>query len=326
MKVVVTGGAGFIGSHVIELLVAKSHEVICVERQNARLDWIRDLPVRIQQCGIHDETRLRRVLQGADAVFHLAGLTEARSPSDFYSVNTEGTACVLRAAAAQPSATPRFILFSSLAALGPCRNGELLSPDTVPFPLSHYGHSKLLAETVVHAWADRVPATILRLPSVYGPRERAVLKLFRMVRHGIALTTGDWDREFSLIYVRDLASALLACALSDRAAGRTYCLAHPERVSWRSFAKCVGQSLGRRPRLVSIPPSAAKVVAVAAEAAAYVRGRAAILNRDRVREITQHRWVCDPSRSIAEFGFSPAYAIDRGINETADWYRRERWL
>src|SRR5205809_7646385 len=99
---------------------------------------------------------------------------------------------------------------SSLAAIGPCRNGDLLSPDTVPFPISHYGHSKLLAEAVAHAYADRVPTTIIRPPSVYGPREPGVLKFFRFVRRGLALTIGAWVRELSLIYVRELVDVLIS--------------------------------------------------------------------------------------------------------------------
>lgn len=326
MRAIVTGGAGFIGSHLVEALVARGDEVICVERPGAPPGWVAGLPIGYQDVGLENVERLTGILCGAQVVFHLAGLTEARRPEDFYRVNTDGTDSVVRAAAAHDRHAPRVILLSSIAATGPNRNGDLLGPDTVPHPISQYGRSKLLAEAVLHAYADRVPAIIIRLPAVYGPRERAVLKLFRLVRRGVALTVGGWDREASIIYVKDVVQGLIAAATADRAPGRTYCLAYPEPITWREFAGAVGRVLAREPRLIAIPASVARVVAVGAEIAARAGNRTAILNRERVRDIAQSRWVCDPSRAVAEMGFHPEYPLLRGVSETARWYREARWL
>lgn len=326
MRAIVTGGAGFIGSHLIEALVERGDDVVCLERPGAPDHWVRDLPVRFRDIGLTDVNALGRELDGGDAIFHLAALTQALRVEEYYAVNTEGTANLLRAAARQPGPAPRFVLMSSLAAAGPCRNGELLTPETVPFPLSHYGHSKLLAEAVVHAHAARVPAVILRFPTVYGPRERAVLKMFRLVQKRIAVTVGGWEQEISAIYVRDVVTALLAAASVPRAAGRTYCVAHPVAVTLREFTATVGRVLGRRPVLLSVPRCVARVGAVSAELAAMVTGNAAILNRDRVREMTQRRWVCDSARAQVELGFEPAWDINRGVAETAAWYEEAQWI
>lgn len=326
MRAVVTGGGGFIGSHLIEALVARGEDVVCIERPGAPNRWLRDLPIDYRDTGLEDVSVLREACDGADVVFHLAALTEARSPREYYLVNTEGTARVLKAAAAHNGGAPRVVFLSSLAAAGPCRNGELLSPDTVPIPLSHYGHSKLMAEVLVHAYLDRVPATILRFTSVYGPRERGVLKLFRMIKRGVALTIGGWDREISMLYVRDAVHGLLRAGDTPRGVGRTYCLAHPELLSWRSVVAAIGAALDREPRLVTVPVSVARLIAVAAEGCAKARRQAAVLNRDRVRELTQQRWVCDVSRAERELGFAPAYPLERGTEETARWYEEERWL
>lgn len=326
MRAIVTGGAGFIGSHLIEALVVRGDDVVCIERPGWWRGWIEGLPIEVSEVGIDDAWQLRRIFDGADVVFHLAGLTQARSPADYYAVNTEGTARVLEAAAVHNGSAPRLVFVSSLAAIGPCRNGDALSPDSVPYPLSHYGHSKLLAEAAVHAYADRVPTTILRLAAVYGPRERGILKLFQLVGRGIALTVGPWDRQLSLLYVRDAVQGLISAATRDGRAGRTYCLAHPEPVTWAEFAYAVGRALGREPFLVSVPTSVARGVAVAAEIGARFRRAAATLNRERVREMAQARWVCDPSRALAEFGFRPEYPVERGVPETAAWYREVQWL
>ena len=326
MRVIVTGGAGFVGSHLIETLVARGDDVVCLERPGAPRGWLGDLPVRFYAAGLDDVAALGRELKGADVVFHLAALTQARRPGEYYQVNTEGTAHLLQAAATYNGSAPRFVFMSSLAAAGPCRNGEALTPDAVPFPLSHYGHSKLLAEAVVHAYADRVGSVILRFPVVYGPRERAVLKLFQLVQRHVALTIGSWDRETSLIYVRDVVTALLAAAAAPCAIGRSYCVTHPQPVTMRQFATAIGSALHRRAVLLSLPETAGKVIAVSAEAVAALRGGAAILNRDRVREMTQQRWVCDGSRATTELDFQPEYDMERGVAETAAWYEEAAWL
>ncbi|HLB35402.1 MAG TPA: NAD(P)-dependent oxidoreductase [Gemmatimonadales bacterium] len=326
MRAVVTGGAGFIGSHLIEALARRGADIVCVERRGASRRWLADIDLTWLECGVDDEAALARAFDGADVVFHLAGLTEARSAAEFHGVNTEGTERVLRAAARHNGRAPHVILMSSLAAIGPCKNGEPLRPETAPRPLSAYGQSKLEAEVLMHAYADRVPGTIVRLPSVYGPRERGVLKFFKLVQRGIALGIGSWDRELSMIYVKDVVQGLLAIADRRVSGVPTYCLAHPEIISWRRFADTVGQALNRRPRLVSLPATAARVVALGAELYAALRGHAAVLNRGRVREMTQQRWVCDPTRAMRELGFAPQFAISRGIPETAVWYREAQWL
>jgi nucleoside-diphosphate-sugar epimerase len=326
MRSVVTGGAGFIGSHLIEALVARGDDVVCVERPGASKRWLEDLPVVIRDHGLEDPERLIATLDGADVVYHLAGLTEARRPADYYRVNTEGTARVLRAAASLDGRAPRVVLASSLAAIGPCLDESAVSLESVPHPLSHYGQSKLLAEVMMHAYADRVPWVILRPTSVYGPREKGVLKFFQLVQHGIALTIGAWNREVCLLYVGDLVQGLLAAGTNPDAIGHTYYLAHPKPFTWREFAGVVGRALGRDPVLVSVPRSIAKVVALGAEFGAFLARTATVLNRDRVREITQARWVCDVGRSIAQLGFQPAYPIERGVPLTAAWYREARWI
>lgn len=325
MRTVVTGGAGFIGSHLIEALLARGDEVVCIERKGGSRGWLNGAAVEWQPIGLANPRELIRALRGADVVFHLAALTGARASEDYYRVNTEGTAHVFEAAVAQ-SMPPRVILLSSLAAIGPCRNGERLSRHTVPCPLSHYGLSKLLAESIVHAYADRVPATILRLSTAYGPRERAVLTMFRMVRRGFALTIGGWDREVCIIFVKDAVATLVAAAAAEAVFGRTYCLSHPDVLSWADFAYEVGRVVGRRPRLISVPTGASRRIARGIEICAALRRTAADLNRERVREISQDRWVCDPREVYSDTGYRPKYPLPRGVRETGTWYEEVGWL
>lgn len=324
MRAVVTGGAGFAGSHLSEELLARGWEVACVERPGASRGWLGGAPVAWHPVGLHDEWRLRAVLAGADVIFHLAALTEGRVASDCYRVNTEGTNCLLRAAAALES-PPQLVFMSSLAAAGPGRDRAPLDARTVPCPLSHYGQSKLMAEAVVHAWSDRVPAAILRFPAVYGPRDVMVPTLIRMIERGVAVTVGRWDRPLSLVYVADAVAGLLAAA-APAAVGRTWCIAHPETVTWEDFVTAASRALGRHALRVSLPEPAARAFAAASEGCARLRGHAARLNRDRIRELTGRSWVCDPTPAMRELGFAPAWPLARGVDATVAWLRREQWV
>jgi nucleoside-diphosphate-sugar epimerase len=325
MRVVVTGGTGFIGGHLLEALVARGDQVISFERPGASRAWIAHLPLEVRPTSWSDPAGLAAACDGADVVFHLAGRTSARTAGEYQRVNVDGTAAVMRAAASSGSRPPHVVLLSSFSAVGPCRHGELLSARSAPDPLSPYGESKLRAEAVVHAWADRVPATVLRPTSVYGPRERGVLKFFRMVRRGFAIAVGDWERRVQLLHVLDLVRLLLRVADSPRAAGRTWCVAHPDTLTWRTFAGTVGRAVGRAPLLLRVPVPLTGVIARGAELAARLRGGASSLNRYRVRELAND-WVCDAEQAWADLGLQPEVSLDAGVAATVAWYRAAGWL
>lgn len=324
MRVAVTGGAGFIGSHLIEALVREHDEVICIEQPSSDRVWLRDVPVVVTECGL-DPACLTRAFQDVEVVYHLAGVTAACTTGEYEAVNTEGTASVLQAAASVAS-RPRVVFLSSLAAVGPSRPGAPITPFTVPHPVSAYGRSKLYAELVCHAWANRVPCTILRFPSVYGPRERGVLAMFRMVQRGLALTVGSWERSLSMLFVDDAVRGATAAARCPAAVGRTYCLAHPEPVTWSKFADAVGQALSRHPVRVSVPTGVARLLGVGAALTGRLNHHAPVLNTDKVREILQPEWVADPSLATRELGWEAEVPLEEGVRRTAAWYHRAGWL
>lgn len=326
MRTVVTGAAGFVGSLLVEKLLARGDEVVCIERPGGGKGWLEGLDIPFHDCGLDDPAALKEIICPADTVFHLAALTEARAPEDYYRVNTRGTAHLLKAAGGCSQSPPKLVFMSSLAAVGPAPKGGCIEADKTPEPLSHYGRSKLQAEAAIHAFSDRVPAVICRCPAVYGPRDRVVLALFNMVARGFAMTVGPWDRQVSVVHVDDVTDGLLAAADTTEAVGRTYNLAHPEPITWGQFVTAVGRAVGRNPRRLAVPVGVARSIAVAAETAAWLSRRAAVFNRERVRELAQESWVCDVEATVRELGFHPRYPLETGVAATAVWLRRNQWI
>lgn len=271
-------------------------------------------------------TGLKEALQGVGTVFHLAGVTKANSIAEYYRGNVSGTENLLRACEDAGGPPCRFILVSSLAAIGPSPDGVLLAEEAVPRPLTNYGKSKLAAERAVRESPLAPAAVILRPPVVYGPRDQDVFQVFRRISRGLMPRIGRQESYFSFLYVKDLADALLAAACSSRAPGRTYFVANPEPVSWTEFAATAAGILGRRVRTLAVPPAVAYAVGWCAEIASWWRGKPGILSREKVREARCRFWTCDTSRALDELGFCPRRSLAEGMRETLAWYKDAGWL
>src|SRR5215211_6659999 len=197
-RVLVTGATGFVGSHVAQALVESGYEVRCGARPTSNARWISGLDmerVPLDVRGNPDD--FCRAVQNVDVVVHAAGITRARQPEDYYSVNAGGTRRL--AAAALRSGVRRFVLISSLAARG---------PDGHDHPESDYGRSKLEAETHLLALGGRMETVVLRPAAVYGPRDTDLLPLFRIARAGWLLVPSGAG-PLQPVYAEDVARAAL---------------------------------------------------------------------------------------------------------------------
>ena len=202
--ILVTGGTGFIGSHLLDKLSALGEPARCLLRRKARP---RRLPAGIEAAygDLIGGEGVEEAVRGADTVIHLAGVTKALAARDYYAGNVRATETLLRALAGRAI---RLVHVSTLAAIGPSRDGTPVDEDAQPRPLTHYGKSKLEAERMVRALAP--DAVIVRPPVVYGPRDTDVFQLLRSISKGWVLEIGGGERWFSAIYVEDLVEGLLA--------------------------------------------------------------------------------------------------------------------
>ena len=148
-KVLVTGGNGFLGSHLVEALIRRGYRVRCLVRRTSDLRWIQGLRVEYVHGNLADLTSLSRAVQGVDYVYHSAGVIKALKPETYYRVNRDGTRNLLQVCSDSRENFKKFIYVSSLAAVGPSPNGRPLREESCPRPVSDYGRSKLEGEEEV---------------------------------------------------------------------------------------------------------------------------------------------------------------------------------
>ena len=236
--------------------------------------------------------------------------------------NRDGTANVLEAAG---SAWPgRFVLVSSLAAGGPTTPGQPIDESRPPSPVTPYGQSKLAAEVLVKAMARAW--TIVRPPAVYGEWDHEFLKVFRLARLGFAPVFGDGSQELSVIYAGDLATALVAAAVSPAAANRTYYAAHPAVTTSRELVRSIGRAVGREVRVLPLPGPLARGLLWTIGSIAHATRRATLLSADKAAEFLAPAWTCRADALVHDTGWRARTDLETGLRRTATWYHSEGWL
>ncbi|HWP44374.1 MAG TPA: NAD-dependent epimerase/dehydratase family protein [Blastocatellia bacterium] len=325
-KVLVTGGTGFVGSHLVDRLVERGRAVRCLVRRTSNLRYLKHPQVEITYGGLDSSTDWDSALADVDTIYHVAGLTFARRREDYFAVNHRGTEAILAAAIKHRAQVKRFVLISSLAAIGPGRDGKPVDEDTPAYPITPYGQSKLMGEEALRTAGDLLAWTIVRPPAVYGPRDYALFELFKSIARGIAPTIGRHDKLVSLVHARDLADGIILAGESSASAGRTYFISSEEAYSLKAVIELLSAVFSRKVRTLAIPQAVAYGAAVVAEAAAAFAKKPPVINRDKVKDLAQACWACSIERARRELGYGPRVPLEEGLRETVDWYRREGWL
>lgn len=300
--VALTGATGFVGRIALDRLLEAGWEVRALTRRDQPpkkgVHWVRG--------SLDDRESLAQLCAGADAALHVAGVVNAPDAAGFEAGNVTGTANMLAAAA--DARVKRFVHVSSLAA---CHPG-----------LSIYGASKAKAEQLVTASA--LDWTIIRPPGVYGPGDTEMFDMFRIAARGWALLPPRG--RVSIIHVDDLAR-LLVQLLSSGAdvTGRTFEAddGRPDGWTHEAFARAIGAAVGRRINVVHAP---AFLLNIAGHADRMLRGNKAKLTPDRARYLAHPDWTID-QRALPPPGlWAPEIATETGLDDTAQWYRKQGWM
>lgn len=306
-RVALTGATGFIGAPLATALDAAGWELRVLARREPPLLHTTGV-AEVVIGDLDDETALRQLVDGADAVVHLAGLVKARSTPEFFRVNTAGTERLVRAAAARPN-PPRFLLVSSLAAREP--------------QLSGYCASKRGAEDSLRREAGAMRWMIVRPPAVYGPGDLELLPFFRNIQRGLAPRPSGGPHRVSMIFISDLVDFIVK-SLEESVSSQT-CWeiddGAPDGYSWTDLATTAAAVLGTKPRRVVLPRAVVDLVARRNEAAMRRGGPVRMLSRGKVRELFHADWVAHSRPPEGATAWHPRWSLARGFAQTIEWYR-----
>jgi nucleoside-diphosphate-sugar epimerase len=328
MTVLVTGGSGFLGSHIVEQLSRAGRPVRALVRKSSDTRFLRTLAgVELVEGAVDDAASVRRAAAGVTSIVHAAGLVKARSAEEFMRVNRGGTEQLLDAALEHKATLRRFVLVSSLAALRPSdASGTPVPEDAEPRPVTDYGKSKLAAERAALARKGELSLVILRPPAIYGPRDREILAFFKSIKLGVLPLLGSTQNRLSMIYGSDCAAACIAAVDRDVPSGSAYHVDDGSVHTLEELIMLAEAALGKKARFrFHLPRKLVETAALGAEIYGRATNRAVMLTRDKLNELFE-QWVCDGTRARRELGWQPQVSFEEGVRRTIASYREAGWL
>jgi nucleoside-diphosphate-sugar epimerase len=323
MKILVTGGTGFVGSHLIrELLAEKENTVYALIRDRKKLDFC-DFKEEIHVIA-GDLFESEAFPADIEWVFHLAALTKVISPKEFIQSNHHGTISLLDRLRPLKK-LKKVVLLSSVAATGPNRQNVCLREDMPENPVSLYGKSKLAQEKIFQEHCP-APYIIIRAPIVFGPGDMDMLAIFRILSKGFLLALGRNERQDSIIYVKDLVRGMIAAA-SSRCQNEIFYIANAEPIAWEKFMHEASLLMGkRRIQKIIVPKMLVWFLAELSEMHIRIFKRRTIFNRDKFREMRYPVWTCSVEKSQNLLHFQPLFPVETALQETIRWYQEQNLL
>ena len=326
--ILVTGGTGFIGSHLVEALARTGRRLKCLVRNTSNTSFLEKIGVELVLGDLMDRRSLDKAVQGVDTVYHLAAqvrpLKSLSRLSDFnrsYTlVNFDGTKNLVQACLA--SGVKKFIYFSSIAAMGV---GEDMTEDMPCRPVTLYGKSKKETEDYVLSLfkKEHFPVIVIRPGQIYGPRCIGMLTLFKLIKYNIFFTVGDGNNKIPICYVDDLVSATLSAAAKG-VVGEIYFIGG-KNCTFREFVLAIADELGVSIRKESFPKDVFQV---------------GVNLKECIESLLNFKWCpfrmdissggiksitspCSGSveKAIRVLGYVPSIGFREGIHSTAQWYK-----
>jgi len=322
----VTGGTGFIGSHLIDRLLSKGYHVRALVRNPNTLGFLKDLPIEIVPGDLFSTEALEKAITGADYVYHVAGLVAAKSKAEFFRGNRDATRNIVEITARVNPAVKKFVHISSQTAVGPGRGMSPVNEATPPHPLTTYGKSKLASEEEVLKFKEQIPVTILRVSAVYGPRDTATFDYFKSAYMGLELLIGFRDTYVSLVHSTDLVTGIILAGEKEVAQGQIYFLGSEQYYTWNEIGYVTKNVLNRSLFRVRVPKPLVFVIAGISGLASQFKQKPSVLNFEKAYDLTQDNWCCDISKAKKELGYRQEVTLADGVKETIGWYLKHRWM
>lgn len=334
LKIALTGGTGFLGSHLLAALKNQEIEATCLVRSQSQAP----VGISVVRGDCLDEEAMTKLIRGQDVFVHMAALLFGSSWQDYFRANLRAARLIVKILARLPrdERPSRMIFISSLAAAGPCAVLPGKSEAEEPEPVSAYGWSKLCCEQSLAA-APVSRLVILRPPIIYGSGDKGLLPIFRSAARGIGVSPGAF-RKFpvSVIHAADASAAILLACQAE--IDGIFHLSDGSPLDMDTFCKKAAQACGRGFCHVFHPPLPVMAVTAAA-AGLFYTGAAKFRawtgarppqpphwNLDKYRESSQAGWLANAAKFASATGFTPQVNLEAGLSETVAAYRERGWL
>ena len=322
-KAIVTGSNGFVGSNLVRALLSKDYDVTCLVRKTSNIKSLENLPIKFAYGDCNNIESLRKACEGQDYVFHLAAKVKEKSKKRYFEVNLDGTKNLLTAI--NNLNIKKFIFLSSQAAAGPSASRIPKTEEGPENPVSYYGKSKLAAEEYIKK-NTKIPWTIIRPSSVFGPYDRDFYIYFKIVKKGIAPLAGLSEKYISLIYIEDLSNLIIKAAINPKANYQTFFACDGNIYSWNDFINTLQNILDKKLIRIKIPIIFAYKLALFNECTKYFRKQQATLNFQKVKEMKVKYWLCSSEKAKNLLDFSPKFTLSKALQKTYNWYKENKWL
>ncbi len=326
----VTGANGFVGSHLVDLLLKENFNVKCLVRKSSNLRWLEGKNVEIITCGLFDKEGLTKAFEGVEYIYHVAGVVKSKKPEGYYKGNVEATQNILETALKYKDNIKRVLIVSSQTAAGPSPAFNPIDETHPCTPITNYGRSKKAEEELAHTYFDRLPITICRPPAVYGERDTEIFIFFNSYWKGVTTTIGfgkkEGKKQISLIHAKDLVHGMYLAATNPNSIGQTYFISSEKLYTWEEIIDVTSRVMHKRAIVFKVPHAIVYTIAAVAQFISLFQKQAATLNIEKARDITQAAWICSTQKAVKELGYKQNISLDKGIEETIAWYKKEGWL
>lgn len=326
-RVLITGASGFVGYHLIAAALASDLEVFAAVRPSSDIQHLKEFDIQYTNPDFSNVEMLEKELQEKqyDYIIHAAGITRAKTKEEYNTVNADYTRNLAVAAVSARINLEKFVFVSSLAALGPLTDLTGTIEDFSPgHPVTSYGASKLLAEEYLSE-IDGLPLLIIRPTAVYGPREKDIFILLQTINKGLEPHIGKFRQQISFIYVKDLA-AIIVDALFSEVTNRQYNISDGNVYDRYALADGVKKVLNKKTWKFHLPVFAVSGLASMMEMIYRNSTSAPTLNKEKMNELTAVNWACSIEGVKKDIGFLPQYNLEKGLVETINWYKTNKWL
>jgi UDP-glucose 4-epimerase len=348
MKMLVTGGAGFIGSHLVDLLVEKKYDIRVLVRkgkvhpayknpkEKKILEHLKKLGVEIVYGNLMDKKSLEDAVKGCDIVYHLAAIAhtyEGLPEKIYYNINVIGTKNLLDVCLKND--VKRFVYTSTIESCGPSLDAKPVNERKKPKPVCLYGQTKLGGEVLSLYYHKKyaLPVVVVRPPMIYGDRNPLLLRFFKTIKKGIFPIFGSGNSLFEFCYVKNEAYGIYLVGEKGKP-GEVYFISEgSHRI--KDVVKTTGEVMGIDLKIISIPKPIGYAIGLSCEVLSKIfpfppfrvreTGRPYI-SRRTIKWTTNDLYICDISKARKQLGYKPLFSLKEGLERTIKWYKEKKLL